>query len=176
MRVRRVHLRVAVGGRIAEATTTLVDDEALAALVRSVLDAAALQPVDPGWPGLAPTAEALAVDHWDDATAAAEPAERAERVDAFVRAAGGLETAGFCSTEGVEVAFANSAGQRLTGRTTSAELDGIARTGTSDGSGRAASVSTGRPGRDRGRRRGRAPRARRRRARPTWSRARTRSS
>jgi predicted Zn-dependent protease len=139
--VRRVHLRVAVGGRVAEATTTLVDDEALAALVRAVLDAAALQPFDPGWPGLAPTAEGLAVDHWDDATAAAEPAERAARVDAFVRGAGGLETAGFCSTEGVEIAFANSAGQRLIGRTTSAQLDGIARTGTSDGSGRAASVS-----------------------------------
>ena len=35
------------------------------------------------------------------------------------------------------MAFANSAGQRLTGRTTSAQLDGIARTGSSDGSGRA---------------------------------------
>jgi predicted Zn-dependent protease len=57
-----------------------------------------------------------------------------------VGAADGLETAGFCSTEGIEVAFANSAGQRLTGRTTSAQLDGIARTDTSDGSGRTASV------------------------------------
>ena len=45
-------------------------------------------------------------------TAEAEPAARAERVAAFVRAADGLETAGFCSTEGVEAAFANSAGQR----------------------------------------------------------------
>jgi predicted Zn-dependent protease len=138
--VRRVHLRVAVDGRVAEADTTLVDDDALARLVRSALDAAALQPVDPGWPGLAPAADAPAVDHWDDATAAAAPDERAGRVGAFVRAADGLETAGFCSTEGIEVAFGNSAGQRLTGRTTSAQLDGIARTGSSDGSGRAASV------------------------------------
>ncbi len=38
------------------------------------------------------------------------------------------------------MAFANSAGQRLIGRTTSAQLDGIARTETSDGSARAASV------------------------------------
>ena len=59
---------------------------------------------------------------------------------AFVRAADGLETAGFCSTEGTEVAFANSAGQRATGRSTKAELDGIARTGTSDGAARAASA------------------------------------
>ena len=138
--VRQVHLRVAVDGRVAEATTTQVDADSLARLVRSALDAAALQPTDPGWPGLAPVAEAQPVDHWDDATAAAEPAERAERVGAFVDAADGLETAGFCSTEGLHVAFANSAGQRLTGRTTSAQLDGIARTGTSDGSDRAASV------------------------------------
>ena len=137
--VRRVHLRVAVDGRVAEATTTQVDD-ALEHLVRSAVDAAPLQPVDPGWPGLAPRAEAPAVDHWDDATADAPPAERAERVGAFVKAADGLETAGFCSTEGLEIAFANSGGQRLTGRTSSAQLDGIARTGTSDGSERAASV------------------------------------
>ena len=137
---RRVHLRVAVDGRVAEATTSQVDDDALGRLVRSALDAAALQPVDPGWPGLAPPAEAPAVDHWDDATADAPPARRAERVGAFVKAADGLETAGFCSTEGIQIAFANSAGQRLTGRTSSAQLDGIARTGTSDGSERAASV------------------------------------
>jgi predicted Zn-dependent protease len=138
--VRRIHLRVAVDGRVAEADTTVADGQALDDLVRSALDAAALQPVDPGWPGLAPPAEAPRVDHWDDATATAAPNERAERVGNFVGAADGLETAGFCSTEGIAVAFANSAGQRLTGRTTSAQLDGIARTDTSDGSGRTASV------------------------------------
>jgi predicted Zn-dependent protease len=137
---RQVHLRVALDGRVAEATTTQVSDDALGRLVRSALDAAALQPVDPGWPGLALAAAAPDVDHWDDATASADPASRAERVGAFVNAADGLETAGFCSTEGLHVAFANSAGQRLTGRTTSAQLDGIARTGSSDGSDRAASV------------------------------------
>jgi len=136
----RVHLRVALDGKVAEATANQTDDDALTLLVRSTLEAARLQPVDPGWPGLAPVAEAPAVDHWDDATAAAEPDARAGRVGAFVDAADGLETAGFCSTEGVHVAFANSAGQRLTGRTTAALMDGIARTSTSDGSARAASV------------------------------------
>ena len=131
---------MALDGRVAEATANQTDDDALARLVRSTLDAARLQPVDPGWPGLAPPAEAPPVDHWDDATAEAEPAARAERVAAFVRAAEGLETAGFCSTEGVEVAFANSAGQRAAGRSTTAMLDGIARTGSSDGAARAASA------------------------------------
>jgi len=137
---RRVHLRVALDGRVAQASVNQADDEAIRELVRSVTEAARLQPIDPGWPGLAPPADAPAVEHWDDATAAADPAERAQRVGAFVSAAGGLEAAGFCSTEGVTVAFANTAGQRLTGRATSAALDGIARTGSSDGSSRAASV------------------------------------
>jgi predicted Zn-dependent protease len=140
---RLVHLRVALDGRVAEATANQTDDEALGLLVRSTLEAARLQPVDPGWAGLAPPAEVPLTDHWDDATATADPAERAERVAAFVRSADGLETAGFCSTEGSEVAFANSAGQRATGRSTTALLDGIARTATSDGSARAASARLG---------------------------------
>ena len=138
--VRRVHLRVALDGRVAEATVNQADDDALAGLVRSAMDAARLRPVDPGWPGLGPPAEAPAVERWDDATAEADPSSRAERVGAFVAAAEGLETAGFCATSGTTVAFASSAGQRLAGRSTMAALDGIARTPTSDGSGRAASA------------------------------------
>jgi predicted Zn-dependent protease len=137
---RSVHLRVALDGRVAEATGNQTDEEALARLVRSTLDAASLRPVDHGWPGVAPPAAAPDVEHWDDATADASPAGRAERVAGFVDAADGLETAGFCSTEGISVAFANSAGQRLSGRSTTAMLDGIARTGTSDGSAREASL------------------------------------
>jgi predicted Zn-dependent protease len=125
---------------VAEGTANQADDEAIDRLVRSTLEAAALQPVDTAWPGLAPPEPAPPVEHWDEATADASPDARAERVADFVSAAGGLETAGYCSTEGVEIAFANSAGQRLSGRTTVAALDGIARTGTSDGSDRAGSV------------------------------------
>jgi len=136
----RVHLRVALDGRVAESIGNQTDDEALARLVHSALDAARLRPVDPGWPGVAQPSPAASVEHWDAATAQAEPRERAERVGAFVRAGQGLDTAGFCSTNGEAVAFANSAGQHLSGRASVASLDGIARTATSDGSGRAASV------------------------------------
>ena len=138
--VRRVHLRAALDGRVAESTGNQTDDGGVDRLVRSAIDAARLRPVDPGWPGLAPPAGAPPVEHWDDATASAEPGARARRVGDFVGAAGGLESAGFCSTTGETVAFANTAGQRLAGRTTTALLDGIARTETSDGSGRAASA------------------------------------
>jgi predicted Zn-dependent protease len=61
----------------------------------------------------------------------------------FVDAAGGLETAGFCSTTTVQLAFANSAGQRLAGGGTAAEIDGIARTPSADGSSRHVSVALG---------------------------------
>jgi predicted Zn-dependent protease len=134
-------LRVAVDGRTA--ATSLdgpTDDETLGRVIDGVLEAARVRPEDPDWPGLAPRAEAPSVDHWDGATAAASPDERARCVRDFVDAAGGLEAAGACSTEAATVAFANSAGQRLSGRATIADLDGIARTPTSDGSGRLASV------------------------------------
>lgn len=136
-----VLLRVAVDGRTA--ATSLdgpTDDETLGRLIDGVLEAARVRPEDPDWPGLAPAAEAPRVDHWDEATAAASPDERARRVRDFVAAAGGLETAGACSTDAGIVAFANSAGQRVSGRATATELDGIARTPTSDGSSRTSSV------------------------------------
>ena len=139
--VNHVLVRIAVDGR--SASTSLdgpADDASLGRAIDGLLDAVRVRPPDPDWPGLAPRAAAPDVEHWDDATANADPDERAARVRAFVDAAGGLETAGFCSTEAVHVAFANSAGQRLAGRGTSANLDGIARTPTADGSGRRVSV------------------------------------
>ncbi|HET7473808.1 MAG TPA: TldD/PmbA family protein [Candidatus Limnocylindrales bacterium] len=142
--INHVLIRVALDGR--NATTSVdgpADDETLGRAIDGVLEAARVRPPDPDWPGLAPRAAAPDVDHWDDATAAASPDERAARVRAFVDAAGGLETAGYCSTLAVTLAFANSAGQRLTGRATMADLDGIARTPTADGSGRDGSVRLG---------------------------------
>ncbi len=142
--VNHVVIRVALDGR--NASTSIdgpASDEALGRAIDNVLEAARVRPADPDWPGLAPRAEAPAVDHFDEATASASPDERAQRVRAFVDAAGGLETAGFCSTTTVQLAFANSAGQRLTGRATAAEVDGIARTPTADGSSRRVSVRLG---------------------------------
>ena len=139
--VNHVLIRVALDGR--NSSTSVdgpADDESLGRAIDGVLEATRIRPPDPDWPGLAPRAAAPDVDHWDDATAAADPDERAARVRAFVDAGRGLETAGFCSTSAVHVSFANSAGQRLTGRATAAEIDGIARTPTADGSGRTASA------------------------------------
>jgi predicted Zn-dependent protease len=138
--INNVLLRVATGGRVAASSLDgPADGPGLRRLVNNVFAAARVRPIDPDWPGLAPLVSAPEVDHWDDETAMAAPDERAARVEHFVAAAGGLEAAGFCATTALTVAFANSAGQRLSGRSTAAALDGIARTGSSDGSGRALS-------------------------------------
>ena len=140
--VSHVLLRIALDGRVASASLDgPVDDGTLRRLVTDAVAAAKIAPIDPDWPGLTPpTAPSQdgrpSIVHWDEATATAAPRDRAERVREFVDAAEGLETAGFCSTRGMTVAFANSAGQRRVGRATTANIDGIARTPTADGSGR----------------------------------------
>jgi len=139
--VNHVLVRVALDGR--NASTSVdgpADDETLGRAIDGVLEAARVRPPDPEWPGVASPAAAPDVDHWDEATANATPDERAARIRSFVDAAGGLETAGFCSTLAVHLSFANSAGQRLSGRGTAAIVDGIARTPTADGSAHGGSV------------------------------------
>jgi predicted Zn-dependent protease len=120
-----VRLRLVADGRLATAATGRVDDEGLARLVEDALDAARLRPPDRGWAGLAPSAAAPAVDRDDPATHRARPEQRTAVVADFVAADPGLAAAGFCESAGNEVAFANSAGQSLLGRTSRASLDGI---------------------------------------------------
>jgi predicted Zn-dependent protease len=139
-----VLLRVALDGHVASVSFDgPPDTEHLGRLADDAIEAARAQPPDPDWPGLTPPVPGLPVEHWDQATADASPDERALRVRDFVDAAGGLETAGFCSTRASRVDFQNSAGQQLTGRTTHATMDGIARTGTADGAARRSSVALG---------------------------------
>ena len=141
-----VNLKVALpasadgGWRVAAASTTRVDSDGLAALVEGTLAAAALRPVDPDWPGVAPPAAVADVDHYDAATEDATPDERARRVRAFVDAGPSLRAAGYCDTDGGSTAFANSAGQRAAGRSSRATIDGIHQTGDSAGSGHATAV------------------------------------
>jgi predicted Zn-dependent protease len=132
---RAVTVRVAVEGRVARGTDTRTDDAGLAALVERTVEAARLAPADPEWPGMAPPAPLPAIDNYDEETAAASPAQRAELVAEFISATAGTDAAGFCDTEAEVVGFANSRGQRGTTRRTRATIDGIHRVGTIAGSG-----------------------------------------
>ncbi|MFC0006953.1 TldD/PmbA family protein [Micromonospora siamensis] len=128
-----VRLRLHVDGRTATGGGSLVDPDGLTALVERTLAAARLCPPDESWPGLLAPTPVPAAPAWDDATGHAAPDDRAERVRAFVAAAGGLETAGYCRTSATIEAFANSAGHLATGRSAAAAMDGIARAGGADG-------------------------------------------
>jgi predicted Zn-dependent protease len=99
--VNHVLIRVALDGR--NASTSVdgpADDETLGRAIDGVLEAARVRPPDPEWPGLAPAADAPAVDHWDDATAAADPDERATRVRASSTPPG-TRDGGLCSTTAI---------------------------------------------------------------------------
>ncbi|HEX2192901.1 MAG TPA: metallopeptidase TldD-related protein [Acidimicrobiales bacterium] len=130
-----VRLRLVAGGRLASASTNRADAEGIDRLVEGALEAARLRPVDHGWPGLAPPAPAVDADRYDAATRWADPRERAQVVADFVAAAPGLAGAGYCASGGGNLAFANTADQRLEGRTSAATLDAIHRTPTADGMG-----------------------------------------
>jgi predicted Zn-dependent protease len=128
-----VRLRLHVDGRTASGGGSVVTADGLRALVDRTLAAARLCPPDPAWPGLTPPSAMPAAGTCDEATAHADPDERAGRVRAFVDAVGGLEAAGYCRTAHRSAAFANSAGHSAQGRTAEAAMDGIARTGGADG-------------------------------------------
>ncbi|GAA1825102.1 TldD/PmbA family protein [Planosporangium flavigriseum] len=137
--VTHVRLRLHLEGRTAVGSSTQLGD-GLRDLVDRTVAATRLSPLDPGWPGLTPPSPPPTSGNVDEATVAATPDERALRVRAFIDAASGLNTAGYFRTNYVSAAFANSAGQSAAGAMTEAAMDGIARTATSDGVARLASV------------------------------------
>lgn len=136
-----VTLRVARDGHVASSSSTVTTADELRGFVDATLDLAAHQPVDHEWPGVGGAADQLDVDHWDEATASADPVMRAEAVKAFVDAGAGLSAAGYCQTEARHHAFGNTDGRTASGRFTTAILDGIHQTDSSAGAGHAAGQS-----------------------------------
>jgi predicted Zn-dependent protease len=135
-----VRLRLHAAGRTVAVSTTITGADGLRELVSRATAAVRHAPPDPGWPGLAPPAPLAGEPGFDEPTATAVPAERAQRVRAFVDAAGGLETAGYCRTRHWQLAYANTAGQAVSARSSEAAMDGIARHNGFDGMARTASV------------------------------------
>jgi predicted Zn-dependent protease len=129
-----VRLRVVVdGGRIAQASTTRLDDPGLERLVEGTIAAARLCPPDPEYPGLAEPGAVADVDHFDPATAAASPDARAEVVADFVGAGPDLEAAGYCSTDADTHVLCSTTGIRYASRSTMAQVDAIHRAAAVDG-------------------------------------------
>lgn len=124
----QVRLRVVVdGSRVAQATTTRTDRAGLERLVEGAIAAARLRPADPHFPGLAPPAPLAEVDHYDAAAASASPDARAEVVADFTATGAGMESAGYCATEGGVHVLCSTTGQRCASRGSMAQLDAIHR-------------------------------------------------
>ena len=134
----QVALRVAVNGRVNSATTTSLEN--LESFVDDTIGIASLQRIDESWPGLTSPMDVVDPHHFDDATASATPAERADLVAEFVAAAPDLSAAGYCETIGHDVVFVNTEGHRAFGRSTRATIDGIHQTDDAAGSGHATSL------------------------------------
>jgi predicted Zn-dependent protease len=135
-----VHLRVAVDGRVASADGTRSDGASLQRLVDDAVAVAKLRDADELWTGITEPTQIGDGEHYDVATAETDPKKRADMVKTFVTAGNGLLAAGYCSTEGWDVAYRNTAGHGASGRYSQAVLDGIHQTGASAGSGHAASL------------------------------------
>jgi PmbA protein len=131
----QIKVRVVTGKRSASASTNRLDDVAVARAGRRALEMARLSPPDhlfPGLPGdfgaslVAPSQEA---ERFDEATAAATPGWRADRVAEAIKAAGDRPAAGFFSTSADEVALANTNGVRRHAAFTVAAFTCMVRSG-----------------------------------------------
>jgi predicted Zn-dependent protease len=131
-------LKLVVDGRAATGSTNRLDRDSLVRLVDETLEVTRLRPVDPDWPGLAPPTAWLTLedDRYDPRTEKSEPETRAQVVKDFVDEGGGeTRAAGYCATKGWDVYFANNLQHRAGGRASSAAVDAIHRTPTSDSRG-----------------------------------------
>ncbi|MBA3349501.1 MAG: hypothetical protein H0T12_02985, partial [Actinobacteria bacterium] len=109
----RAHVRVAIDDRTASSGTNQLDAEHLKGAVTRALEAARATRGDAEFPGFARPDEvghAEAVGRWDDATAAASPARRAEAVNQILRASGAANAAGIFETSSYAFGVYSSAG------------------------------------------------------------------
>jgi PmbA protein len=131
-----VRLRVVVdGNRVGTATVHDADPAAVRAAAGRAAEVARTMPPDPGYPGMpGPAAAYPRAGRWDGATAAADPATRAELVAEVVgRFPAGVTAAGACETRQLELAVANARGVRAAGATTAASFSILADAGSGTG-------------------------------------------
>ena len=137
-----VRLRLHLDGRTAAGSTTLTGADGLRDLVDRTVGGG---PAVPGRPAVAGAGPARPGGRRrrrsTRPTAHATPAQRADRVRAFVDAAGGLETAGYCRTLSTRPSPSPTRPARPSrARTTEAAMDGIARSRRVDGVARRSAI------------------------------------
>ena len=109
----RATVRAVIGDRAGSATTTQLDPEHLALAAGRALEAARASLPDPDFPGLPNPEDVGRVEpimRFDDATASATPAQRADAVKGILAAAGSDNTAGIYETGAHAYSMFSSAG------------------------------------------------------------------
>ena len=117
-----VQLRVLRDGRLGSALTNRAEPDALADLGRRAAEAADLAPPDPDFPGFAEPAPYVAVEGYDEQTAALGAEDQARLAGEAIDAATPFAAYGYFTSAVSEIAVANSKGvaahQRMTDATT----------------------------------------------------------
>jgi len=139
-----VRVRVVWQDRVGVTATNDFSKDGAVRAAQSALEMARVAAPDPAFPGLAPPAPAPQRDGaFDEATAAASPAVRAEAVAALVGRVGpGFRAAGAVETTAVEVAVANTEGQFCYAPLTQATVSSVVSGG--EGGAGAAEATDGR--------------------------------
>ncbi len=131
-----LRVRVVSGGRVGVAASNDFSPEGARRAAESAKEMARVVGADALWPGLAPSATvATDMGRFDEATADASPAERAEGVAELIGATpAGFTAAGAFETLSVEVGVANTEGQICWAPSTQASLTTV-MTGGEGGNG-----------------------------------------
>jgi PmbA protein len=122
------------GNRLGVASSHTLDREGVRRAAENAVAIARVTPGDPDYPGLAPPASYQQKNSYDDATASAAPAERAEAVHrALAEFPEGMEGAGYVETAADEVLVRSTTGVQAYERSTRAGIAVMAMTETSSG-------------------------------------------
>ncbi len=130
-----LRVRVVTNARVGVASTNDVSPKGARRAAESARELAEVVAPDPLWPGLAPPAEAVGRNGFDEATANTAPETRAEAVATLVaQSPEGFTAAGAMETRASEVGVANSNGQFCWAPSTIASLTTVV-SGGEEGSG-----------------------------------------
>jgi PmbA protein len=122
------------GTKMGVASTHSLEPGAVRRAAEDAVAIARVTPGDPDFPGLAPAASFAEKMGFDEATASATPADRAEAVrHALSEVPGTMEAAGYVETVADEVLITSTTGVRAFGRTTRAGISVLAMTDDSSG-------------------------------------------
>ena len=135
----RAYVRVAVGQKLASATTNQLDAGHMKKAANHALEAARASREDPDFPGLPVASDfgpAPALMRYDSATAAATPATRADAVGGILRATKGVHAAGVFETGAHAYALFSSTGMKCYDAYTRCVMTCLADNGESTGWGR----------------------------------------